>query len=137
MYYSLRELNYEIQRLNSQLTAIINEDEANKKAYKVNKASILDEIDELTSAISDLIIHFISIVLAMLGFVILAAIALSTIWTYSISFSFDLFNFEQKGKHYWEQLIDENISKNPNQPLLGWFVLVVSLAMIIALAIFA
>jgi len=137
LFYTLRESNHEIQRLNSQLSAINNEDEANKQAFEVNKANVLVKIDKLTSAISDLIIHFISIVLAMLGFVILAAIALSTIWTYFISFDFDLFNFEQKGKHYWEQLIDENMSKNPNQPLLGWFVLVIPLALLIALGFFA
>jgi hypothetical protein len=50
---------------------------------------------------------------------------LSVVWTYLVTYHYDMFGFEQEGKHYWINLLDELKSKNPNQPLLGIFVLVV------------
>lgn len=60
-------------------------------------------------------------IFALLGFVLLASVAFSTIWSYLLNFHFDLYSFQQDGRHYWEVLLQGIREKNPNQPLLGIF----------------
>ena len=69
-------------------------------------------------------------------FAILLSITFSTVWTYQISYNFDLYNFEQPKNHYWKHLIDNLKSQNPNQPLLGWFVLLIGGSVLLSSMIF-
>ncbi len=63
-------------------------------------------------------------IITTLGLVLFISIFLTTIWTYIVSFHFDLYSFLQDGKHYWENLLSEIKAKNQNQPLLGIFALI-------------
>lgn len=41
---------------------------------------------------------------------------------FMIIFNFDIFNFQQKGDHYWEHSIKSLRENNPNQPLFALFI---------------
>ena len=78
----------------------------------------------------------IGTIFAIFGFAILFSITFSTVWAYQISYNFDLYNFEQPKNHYWKHLIDNLKSQNPNQPLLGWFVLLIGGSVLLSSMIF-
>ncbi len=92
---------------------------------KDNKLYNLDiAISILQAENKDHVRKIIGKIIATIGLVLFISIFLTTIWIYIVSFHFDLFGFLQDGKHYWEKLLSEIKTKNPNQPLLGIFALI-------------
>jgi len=117
--------DYAIDMINSQL----NEEHKAKKGEmkELDKQSrILDDrTDHLNLTTNENLEMLISKILALLGLVLMAVLYLSVVWTYLVTYHYDMFGFEQDDKHYWSNLLDDLRSKNPNQPLLGIFVLIV------------
>lgn len=62
---------------------------------------------------------------AMLGLVLLSAIVFTPYWVYQSRFYFDLYSYHHEGKSYLTEQIEFYQSRNPNQPLLGFFVLLI------------
>jgi hypothetical protein len=62
---------------------------------------------------------------AMLGLVLLTAIVLTPFWVYRTKTYFDLFDYHHEGKSYLEEQIEYYKERNVNQPLLGFFVVVI------------
>ena len=60
--------------------------------------------------------------LAMIGLVLLAAIVITPYWIYRTKLFFDLYSYHHEGKSYLAEQIDFYKDRNPNQPLLGFFV---------------
>jgi hypothetical protein len=106
-----------------------------QKSNKINALKVIDNqlnnidasIRDLTKDSADQIKMLISELLAMIGLIILFALTLCSIWIYFVTYHYELFGFEQDGKHYYIELHDNLKSKNPNQPLLGIFVMIVFL----------
>ena len=74
--------------------------------------------------------HLLGKILAAFGLVLAISLLLSTVFTYLLLFHFDLFNFRQEGKHYWQETLSEIRLKNPQQPLMGIFILIVVISLI-------
>ncbi|MDX9845715.1 MAG: hypothetical protein RBT74_01920 [Tenuifilaceae bacterium] len=72
---------------------------------------------------------------AMLGLVLLMAIVLTPFWIYRTKFFFDLYDFHHDGKSYLTEQIEYYQGRNKNQPLLGFFVLLVIILIIVAIII--
>jgi hypothetical protein len=79
------------------------------------------------------IYRFAAILFALLGLVFFFSVLLSVIFNYILLYHFELFGYEQKEPHYWETLLSDIRAKNPRQPLLGIFVLLLTLAIHTAL----
>lgn len=82
-----------------------------------------DENEIIRNGIRDSLYDLIGKILAALGLALAFALLLPTIFTYFLLFHFDLFDFRQKGKHYWQNTLTEIRQRNPQQPLLGIFIL--------------
>lgn len=65
--------------------------------------------------------------LAMLGLVLLSAIVFTPFWIYRTKFFFDLYDYHHEGKSYLQEQIDFYQGRNKNQPLLGFFVLLLTI----------
>ena len=131
--------------VNRYLKKILSNIETDKSNFAYNiklaKEEINSKIEMINDASSKNKSKMIGTIFSMFGFAILLSITFSTVWAYQISYNFDLYNFEQPKNHYWKHLIDNLKSQNPNQPLLGWFVLfiggsVLLIPMIVIFSIF-
>lgn len=92
---------------------------------------LADRIDLLQLNTKENIEMLISKILAYFGLVLLLVLYLSAIWTYWVTYHYDMFGFEQEGKHYWVNQLEEIRAKNPNQPLLGIFVLFILISVLL------
>jgi hypothetical protein len=63
--------------------------------------------------------------LAMLGLVLLSAIVFTPYWIYRTKFFFDLYGYHHEGKSYLTEQIEYYQQRNVNQPLLGFFFLLI------------
>ena len=96
-----------------------------------------DQINQLKFISNEHLQMLLSKVLAYFGLVLMIVLYLTTIWTYVVTYHFDMFGFEQEGKHYWVRELERIRTKNPNQPLLGVFVLLVFVAVFVCLTQFS
>jgi hypothetical protein len=117
--------DYAIDMINSELNEEHKAKTVEMKELDKQSRILDDRTDHLNLTTNENIAMLISKILALLGLVLMAVLYLSVVWTYLVTYHYDMFGFEQEGKHYWINLLDELKSKNPNQPLLGIFVLVV------------
>jgi hypothetical protein len=116
--------DYAIDMINSQLREEQKDKKDVMKEYDKQGRMLDDRTDHLNLTTNENLQMLISKILALLGLVLLAVLYLSVIWTYLVTYHYDMFGYEQEEKHYWMNLLDELRSKNPNQPLLGIFVLI-------------
>jgi hypothetical protein len=72
---------------------------------------------------------FLGRFLALIGIALFMAILLSTVFTHFVLFQYDLFEFKQDGQHYISETIQAMKERNPNQPLLGAFILSIAAAL--------
>jgi hypothetical protein len=79
-----------------------------------------ENLKELLSILGKIIV---AVALALLGAIILACA-----YIYTILFNYRLYSFKQPGSHYWENLLLELRQKNPSQPFLGIFVILIIIA---------
>lgn len=127
-YFVTREAgDYALEMLLQQRAGI--EADANKelKAISLGEQVALDTIEHLKANSSDQIHMLLAKIVGVLGLLFIAALIASAYWTYWLTYHYDLWNAEQKGKHYWRMLLDELSARNTHQPLLGIFVLIILL----------
>jgi len=125
-YFASRELaDYAINLLNEEITSIQNDKEEALKSVEADRNILLDQLAHIQFDTQENIMMLIAKILAFIGLLLLAVMYLSAIWTYFTTYHFDMFSFEQEGKHYWVKTLDALRERNPNQPLLGIFVLIV------------
>ena len=131
-YFVTREAaDYAIEMINGQINDLQQDKRDALKVYD-KELRILDErTDHLNFTSKEHVQMLISKILGLIGLMLMAVLYLSVIWTYLVAYHYDMFGFEQEGKHYWVNLLEEIRSKNPNQPLLGIFVLLVVLSVLI------
>ncbi|NHB67350.1 hypothetical protein [Perlabentimonas gracilis] len=79
------------------------------------------------------IMWVIGTIFAMLGLVLLSAIVFAPYWVYQTKFYFDLYSYYHEGKSYIAEQVEYYQSRNINQPILGFFVLLI-IGIIIAIA---
>jgi len=127
LFYTLEEADKIITNLNEEFSNVENDKVRYIDNIKVSKEGskerINSNIDRLNESTASNRSQMLGGIFALFGFALLVSITLSTVWSYGISFNFDLYNFEQPKIHYWKKLIADLKLQNPNQPLLGWFVL--------------
>jgi hypothetical protein len=87
---------------------------------------LLGENESLTNENRSHIHFFLGKIIAIIGLAIALSILLCTVFSYFLLFHYDLFDFQQSGPHYWQTTLSEIRLKNPQQPLLGIFILLVS-----------
>lgn len=115
--------DYALDRLDIQL-----------EEFQKDKAEVLKGIDDMDNQYAQNIKSFKKnsakhilwlftkiIVLFSLGFLFAGLISL--VWTYCLLFEFDIYSFEQAEKHYYQKELARLRAINPNQPLLGIFVI--------------
>ena len=129
LYYSIQKAEDDISNVESEKNILVSNGETLVVNHDDAKELLLGRQDELREDIYNKIMLIIGIVLALIGFSILFSLSFITVWTYCIAFSFDIFSFEQDGKHYWEKLIATLKQRNKNQPLFGWFMVIVIIAL--------
>ena len=105
------------------------------KQFENKLKTLKSELTNLEQKKVDLPLKMIGKFLAILGISLAIALLFSTSFTYLILFHYRLFNFKQNGKHYWEETLQEIQSKNPKQPLLGFFMLLIISALVYSISL--
>jgi len=132
-YFVSREAaGYAIDMLNNQLNEFQSEKKSALKEFDKELQLLTERVNHLKFSTREQINMLISKILGYLGLVLLLVLYLSAIWTYLVTYHYDMFGFEQSGQHYWVRMLDEIKAKNPNQPLLGIFVLILLVALVAA-----
>ncbi len=123
-YFVTREAaGYAVELLQNQLLDKQNEKKMLDKEHNKKAQVIVDTGDHLKYLSNEHLHMLISKIVTLLGIGLLVVLVLSVLWPYSVTWHFDLYEFNQDGKHYATTLLDNITTKNPNQPLLGIFVL--------------
>lgn len=131
-YFVTREAaDYAVEIIKKQLDEYQQVKQIQLQLMEKEKNVLEDQEDYLRFNSSEHIQMLISKVLAYFGLVLLFVLYLSAIWTYWVTYHYDIFGFEQEGKHYHVRLLEEIREKNPNQPLLGIFILIVLVVIIL------
>lgn len=125
-YFATREAaDYAMKMINDQIHEYNQEQKEALKEYDNQGQIFEDRINLLNLSSKDHVQMLIAKILGLLGLILMGILFLSVIWTYLVTYHYDMFGFEQEGKHYWVSLLEEIKGKNPNQPLLGLFVLII------------
>ena len=107
----------------------LNRQEAAKRATLAYFAGMIHEtqvrIDLHQLDIRMLLYRMIGDLLALAGLALLFSLTFAAPLLYFVQYHFSLYGFAQSGKHYWEELLEGIRARNPQQPLLGIFALVV------------
>lgn len=125
-YFVTREAaDYAIELINGQINDYHQDKKEALKTYDKELRVFEERINHLNFTTAEHIQMLIAKILGLIGLMLIGVLYLSVIWTYLLTYHYDMFGFEQAGKHYWVHLLDEIRAKNPNQPLLGIFVLII------------
>jgi hypothetical protein len=125
-YFVTREAaDYAIDMINGEINETQQEKKVALRAFDKQIRVLEDRLNHLEFTSKEHVQMLISKILGLVGLVLMAVLYLSMIWTYLVTYHYDMFGFLQEGKHYWMNLLDEIRMKNPNQPLLGVFVLII------------
>ena len=126
-YFVTREAaDYAIEMLNNQLNDYQNEKKQKLNIFDKEMHILVERTNHLDFSTKENINMLIAKVLGFFALILLSMLFLSAIWTYWVIYHYDMYSFEQHGNHYWVNLLSEIKSKNPNQPLLGIFVLIIT-----------
>jgi len=125
-YFVTREAaGYAVELLQNQLLQMQNEKKLLSAGVDKKMQVIVDTKEHLQFMTVEHIHMLISKIVTLLGIGLLVTLLLSVLWPYCVTWYFDLYEFNQEGKHYATKLLEDMQAKNPNQPLLGIFVLAV------------
>ena len=123
-YFVTREAaGYAVELLQNQLLEKQKEKKLLDSDYQKKAQVVVETRDHLSFLSGEHLHMLISKIVTLLGMGLLATILLAVLWPYCATWFFDLYEFNQEGKHFGTTLLEEMRSKNPNQPLLGIFVL--------------
>ncbi|MDD2284426.1 MAG: hypothetical protein PHQ11_03380 [Paludibacter sp.] len=125
-YFVTREAaDYAIDLINKQLKEYQQDKEMQLKSVENEKNVLVERLDHVKFSSGEHVRMLISKILGYVGLVLLVVLYLSSIWTYLVTYHYDMFGFEQEGKHFWVRQLEKLREKNPDQPLLGIFVLII------------
>jgi hypothetical protein len=123
-YFVTREAaGYALELLQNQLLEKQGEKKSLDSEFSKKEQVVVETRDHLRFLSNEHIHMLISKIVTLLGLGLLAALMLSVLWPYCVTWYFDLYEYNQEGKHFATTLLDEIRAQNPNQPLLGIFVL--------------
>ena len=94
-------------------------------AHEAKVSTINSEIASLREAIKVIRARIFGTILGLIGFILLLSIAFTNLWTYFINYNYGIYSYEQDGSHYVNDQLSFYKGKNPDQPLLGWFIVII------------
>jgi hypothetical protein len=115
---AIKEVQYVISELETKINQLTKNHE--KKLTDINSS-----IDNLREEIKIIRLKIFGTILGLIGLILLLSIAFTNLWTYFINYNYGIYNFEQEGTHYVNNQLSFYKNKNINQPLLGWFVVII------------
>jgi hypothetical protein len=116
--------NDSIEKINLALQNLKSIQETHLKEVNQIKSNLNKSIDSVNGENIGQALMILGKLIVAASLVILLALLFSCAYIYHLLYNFNIYSFKQEKKHYWEELLGEIKSKNPNQPLLGIFVIV-------------
>lgn len=133
-YFVTREAaSFAIELLQSELSAQEKRKEQWMEAMKNERNITHDTINHVQFQSNEHWHMLLAKILTIIGLAILGWLILGVLWTFFVTFHFDVFSFGSEGKHFYTQLGEEIKARNPLQPWLGLFVLVVCVGLALVL----
>lgn len=123
--------DFTVELLDLQLNELIKEKAEELEAIDNLDAEYASNIKSFNRNSLKHIAWLLTKIIVLFGLALLAAGLLSFVWTYFLVYEFDIYSFEQAEKHYYQLEYEKIRAKNPNQPLLGIFVLLIILVLVI------
>lgn len=123
-YFVTKEAaEYAIDLLNKQLIDVQKSKQNTISNIVKQKQIYSDSIEHISFKIQENWQMLVAKIVTIFGLAFLALIIASVLWTYFVTYHFDLYSFEMEGKHYVQNLFEQIKSNNSNQPYLGYFIL--------------
>ena len=94
-------------------------------------AQLNADILDLRSTIKVIRVKIFGTIIGLIGFILFLSIAFTNFWTYFVNYNYSIYNFEQDGSHYINDQVSFYKTQNPNQPMLGWFVIISLISVIV------
>lgn len=117
--------DYAIDLIQGQLSSLEEEKVMETKDFAAQLRQLEGRIDLLKINSQEQKHMLITKMIAVFGLASLLLLLLVFLWPYGVLYHYDLFGFEQKGKHYWLAMIESMQARNRHQPFLGIFVLMI------------
>lgn len=123
-FVSTEAADYAIDLIQGQLGSLEEEKVSETKDFAAQLRQLEDRIDFLTINTQEQKQMLITKIIAVVGLASLLLLLLVFLWPYGVLYHYDLLGFEQKGKHYWQTMLESMQKRNRHQPFLGVFVLI-------------
>ncbi|MFP4555479.1 MAG: hypothetical protein ACLFNU_01300 [Bacteroidales bacterium] len=96
--------------------------------------SISMENERVRSTKATNVMWILGTLFSLIGYALLIAIVLTPFWVYRTKVYFDLYTYHHEGKSYLTEQIEFYKERNRNQPLLGFFVLLIIILISLAVS---
>jgi hypothetical protein len=129
-YYTVIEAENAISRVEAEKLDL---EVKMKDLVNSHESKIIDlnnDISSLRATIKVIRVKIFGTIIGLIGFILFLSIAFTNLWTYFINYNYSIYNFEQEGSHYVNDQVTFYKTKNPNQPMLGWFVIIAIISII-------
>ena len=126
-FYDLNSVNDSLQKLDEMIAYAELTYKEKREEVSTFISNLLLEIDVCESRQSDLIILWFSNLFGMIGLLFLALLSIPA-FSYFFKYNLSLYSFEEAGTVYLLEEWNALKTQDERQPLLGWFLLVVIVA---------
>ena len=124
-YYTVVEAENAIAKIQDEILDLQTKMIDLTTAHEAKVSTINSEIASLREAIKVIRARIFGTILGLIGFILLLSIAFTNLWTYFINYNYSIYSYEQDGSHYVNDQLSFYKGKNPDQPLLGWFIVII------------
>ena len=122
-YYTVLDAETDMAKIIDEKADLIEKKKQLELDHTAKIAMLNSNIATLFKHIKDLRVIIFGTILAILGFILLLSLAFMNLWTYFVNYNYQIYSFEEEGEHYIVQQSNHYRAINPNQPMLGWYVI--------------
>ncbi len=134
LYYNLVDPTRKILELEGKIEALENKLKELEDSHNTKISELTASISVKTKNIKTIRAQIFGTILAVLGLMLFFSLLMSAAWTYFVNYNYDIYNYEQDGEHYLANQYNYYKAKNANQPLLGWFIVIIIIVVLYIVA---
>ena len=123
-YYTVAEAENAISKVEAELIDLELKMNNLVSSHESKIAQLNSDILDLRATIKVIRVKIFGTIIGLIGFILFLSIAFTNFWTYFVNYNYSIYNFEQDGSHYINDQVSFYKTQNPNQPMLGWFVII-------------
>lgn len=132
-FYTLQSANDSIAKIESEIKHAENSLFSKRDEFLLFNSSKVNENESLNDEQTKLSKTWFSNLFSMIGLIMIFLLVLTPALSYFFKFNYSLYGFHEEGNHYMFNEWNYLKTKDPKQPLFGWFIVVLTVASMMTL----